>query len=409
MTGKRRLRKLWHVLRRRRGADSVTPERLVVEKAVWLHDASSPVMLMIDDLTNAWHSRSGASIWEPGGDWGGGLNKPGSALQFLEEQLLRDFPETKITFFVVAGPISAYTHHQPFSHVASLDADPESRRFFGSLCADSRFELAYHGFNHGTPAARTEDFVQEWRGFDARESAITQTQRGLEIFRRATGHVPQGGKYGGWDYNGFADAGVNDCGFLWWCRDWMPRDVTGTVPDSYYEPQFFGSRFVVALPSTVHGHFWHRQQIDLLLARQQLISIEEHIAPIRPDGLIQTPNIVDDVQELRALYKYLRGRNVWHATGSEIASYVIAREQSVVYDITRDGFTLRYQGSIERPLLTFRIDASAVCSPAQPLIEVVAPNGEVADAAACRSDTKSYSHVVTVPAMDGRYQVRPKG
>ena len=36
-----------------------------------------------------------------------------------------------MTFFTVAGPISAYTHHQPFSYAAPDDSD-ESRRIFRS-------------------------------------------------------------------------------------------------------------------------------------------------------------------------------------------------------------------------------------------------------------------------------------
>jgi hypothetical protein len=405
----RRLRKSWHLFRRRHLAPEASRlPRLVVEKTRWLHDACSPVMLMVDDLTNAWHSRSGGQLWDPGGDWGGGLSKPGSALLFLKDGLLREFPEIKVTFFTVAGRLSAYTHHQPFSFSAPLDADEESRRFFGSLSKDPRFELAYHGFDHGSPGATTESFLQEWRGFESREAAIAQTMRGLEIFRRATGSVPRGGKYGGWDYNTFADAAVNDCGFLWWCRDWTPRDVTGRIPDHYYEPQFFGSNLVVALPSTVHGQFWDRRQIDLLLDRRQLIAVEEHIAAVRPDGLTQTPNIVDDLEELRGLFRYLQRKPVWHATGSEIASYVVARERTVVCDVSQEGFSLRYEGHIEGPMLTLSIDCSVVCSPSRPLIEVIAPGGEKVDPLACRFDTRTYRHLVTVPVSTGRYGVRPR-
>ena len=404
----RRLRKSWHLLRRRVGAGAGTSERLTIEKAKWLNDARSPAMLMVDDLTNAWHSRLNEDVWEQGGDWGGGLRKHGSALRFLDDRLLRDFPEVKVTFFTVAGPISAYTHHQPFSHAAPLDEHDESRRFFRSLVEDPRFELAYHGFNHGNPGARTQDFVQEWRGFQSVEAAVTQTRKGLDVFSRATGVFPSGGKYGGWDYNDFAEEAVNECGFFWWCRDWTPRDVTGRVSDDYYEPQFFGRNLVVALPSTVHGHFWDRRQIDLLLARRQVIAIAEHIAPVRPDGLIQTPNIVDDMGELRRLFRYLGGQDVWYATGSEIASYVVARERSLVYDVTREGFSLRYEGRVERPKLTMRVDCSAVCTAARPVIDVVLPDGTTADAAACRFDRASYRHLVTVPVMEGRYWVRPR-
>ena len=214
-----------------------------------------------------------------------------------------------MTFFTVAGPISAL--HAPST--IQLRRAARCRRSQlpllprpGAPIRDSSSPIT------DTITARQADrpsaFVQEWHGFPSHEAAVAQTKQGLETFSRAIGTRPAGGKYGGWDYNGFAERRVDACGFIWWCRDWMPRDMAGRIPDAYYEPQFFGKNLVVALPSTVHGHFWDSRQIDLLLARRQLIAIEEHIAPIRPDGLVQTPNIVDDMSDLRRLYQYLRGK-----------------------------------------------------------------------------------------------------
>lgn len=403
-----RARKAWYLLRKRIRNVAEKPQRLVVEKARWRNDARSPVLFMIDDLTNAWHSRAGGSTWEAGGDWGAGLRGPGSALRLLEEGLLRDFPEVKTTFFVVASALSPYTRHQPFSFSAPLDASPESREFFRSLARDPRFEIAYHGFNHGTPGVRTEDFAQEWQAFPSRQAAVQQTTEGLDIFRRTIGSAPQGGKYGGWDYNEFAGDAVDDCGFLWWCRDWTPRDVTGRTPDGFYEAQFFGKNLVVALPSTVHGQLWDRRQIDLLLARRQIISVEEHIAPVRPDGLVQTPNIVDDLDELRRLFRYLGGKDVWHATGSEVASYTVARERSLIHDVERDEFSLRYDGRFEKPALTLKIGCSSICTPARPEVEVIAPDGTIVSSSDNRFDPITYGHVVTVPVMSGKYRVQPQ-
>ena len=33
----------------------------------------------------------------------------------------------------------------------------------------------------------------------------------------------------GWEYNEFSEPALSELGFSWWCRDWMPRDVTGTI------------------------------------------------------------------------------------------------------------------------------------------------------------------------------------
>ena len=403
----RRLRKAWHITRQRLGGHASRPLRLVVEKAPWLGDASSPVMLSIDDLTNAWHGSTSSGHWDHGGDWGGGLWAPDSALSFLQDRLLADYPEVRTTVFTVASAISAYTLHQPFAHAAPMDATEASREFFAGLDRDPRFELAYHGFNHGTAGETTEKFTQEFRGYPSIDAAVAQTRRGLEIFERATGRTPRGGKYGGWDYNEFAETAIDRSGFLWWCRDWMPRDVTGTVPDAYYDAQLFGSNLVVALPSTLHGHFWSKTQVDRLLARRQVISIEEHIAPVRPDGLVQTPNIVDDIEELRTLYAYLRGKNVWHATGTEVATYVFARERTLVYDVAKDGFSLHYEGRFERPLLTLRIDAAALDGAGAAGLILELPDGSALDRARIESDGNGTNYLATVPVMSGRYRVRP--
>lgn len=403
----RRLKKIWHVLRRRQKRHAPRPSRLIVTKERWLGGAHSPVVLMIDDLTNAWHNSRGGTSWEPGGDWGAGLDAPGGAVDFLEKELLAEFPEARTTFFVVGSAISPYTSHQPFSYAAPLDADEKSIRFFTKLSNDPRYELAYHGFNHGTPGASSDTFLQEWRGFPSQSAAEEQTRRGLEIFRRAIGRAPQGGKYGGWAYNEFSEGAINNCGFMWWCRDWTPRDVTGSVDDAYYEPQFFGEKLVVSLPSAVHGQFWDTRQVDILLARRQMIGIEEHISGVRPDGLVQTPNIVDDIHELRALYRYLRGKNVWHANCSDIAAYVIAREGTLIHDVTADGFSVRYSGRAERPVLTLRIDGSAICDPGRPHVAIEDPQGQPLPQQAYRFDARTYAHLITFPVANGRYRVRP--
>ncbi len=403
-----RLKKAWHLVRRRLGAGKQLPMRLVVQKDEWPDGALSPVMLMVDDLTNAWHSSSSGGTWDQGGDWGGGLRKPGSILRVLEDGLFREFGNVKATFFTVAGPISPYTHHQPFSFAEPLDFDVESREFFGSLVENPRYELAYHGFNHGIPGQTSAQFTQEWRGFPSVAAAVEQTKRGLEIFRRATGVIPAGGKYGGWAYNEFAEDALNECGFSWWCRDWTPRAIDGSVPDSYYEPQLFGKNLVVALPSTVHGFYWDRKQIDILLNRRQVIAIAEHIAAVRPDGLVQTPNLVDDMDELRRLFVYLADKHVWYANGSEIADYVVTRDNTLIYDVSRDGFSIRYLDGRARAKLTLTVDCSAVCSPSENRIDVILPDGSAVPPADVRFDHSGYRHSVSVPIADGRYLIRPR-
>jgi hypothetical protein len=379
------------------------PKRLIIEKAKWLNNADSPVMLMIDDLANAWHSRNGKEIWDFGGDWGGGLSHKNSIITFIKENLLNDFPEIKTTFFTVVGNTSHYTYHEPFSFSEPLDYSDESKAFFQKLSEDENVEIAYHGYNHGSPGEKTENFIQEWKGFKSIDEACEQIARGMEIFGNVFGQNPSGGKYGGWEYNDFSDDCVDRSGFLWWCRDWTPRDLTGKISEGYYEPQFFGKNMVVALPSTLHGFFWNKKQIDRLLEKRQVISIEEHIAPLRPDGLIQTPNIIDDMNELRNLFVYLRNKNVWYATGTDVARYFISYSFTTIYDIKPDRFKVKYSGRIADPLLTLIIDTRSLSNDANVSIkEIILPDGNNYSKFSYL-DKKRRIIMVSIPIQNGCY------
>jgi hypothetical protein len=134
-----------------------------------------------------------------------------------------------------------------------------------------------------------------------------------------------------------------------------------------------------------------------------LIAIEEHIAPLRPDGQVQTPNIVDDLDDLRRLYRYLREKRVWHANGTDIASYVVARTLTSIHDVTRDGFSIVYDGRIPKPSLTLRIGTMAMTDVDTTAVDVVTPEGETVPATATGSP---HNHLVTVPVVTGRYLVQ---
>jgi hypothetical protein len=118
--------------------------------------------------------------------------------------------------------------------------------------------------------------------------------------------------------------------------------------------------------------------------------------------------MVDDINELRRLYRYLRGKNVWHATGREIASYVAARERTLIYDIERDGFSLHLETPMEDARLSLRVDCAALCTSSQPLIDVITPDGQPLHADAYRYDPDGHRHLVTIPVVAGRFRVRPR-
>lgn len=329
--------------------------RLGVSLAKWKGNADSPVMLMIDDFTNAWVKSPGDETILPHNDWGGRLNKKDSIYEYINQNLFLPFPEIRTTFFTVIGPISQYNIYEPFDFAEPINYDKDSINFFRKVYDDQRFEIAYHGYNHGTPGKTTESFIQEWDGFQSMEEALTQINKGQEISKKVFGFHLTGGKYGGWQYNAFADDAIDKSGFRWWCRDWMPKDSDGTTIPEYYEPHFFGSNKVIALPSTVHGWNWNKKQIKQLLKHKQIISIEEHMGCLRPDNRIQTPNVYDDIKSLKSIFTYLKDKNVWHATGSQIADYAEVYLNTQINDIKTDTFKINYSGRLENPEATINI------------------------------------------------------
>lgn len=380
--------------------------RLAIHKARWFNNHDSPVMLMIDDFSNAWHSRDDLRSADFGGDWGGMLKAEGSSFMFLRKNLLDRYPRVKTVFFTVLGKIGPFIETAPFAFFEPFDSSAESKRFLKEIQFHSNFEIAYHGYRHGIPGKKKKDFVQEWESFSTVEEAIKKNSKGRDLYASILGKHPQGGKYGGWLYNDKADASINESGFLWWCRDWMARDIKGSILDNYYEPHYFGDKFVVAIPSTVHGRDWKKKQIDTLLKKRQIISIEEHIGKVKPGSRDQTPNIFDDIKELNKLFTYLSNKNVWHATGTEIASYFIGYTNSIFYDFKKDSFKIEYNGRVSNPIITLLVDCSCLCSEKEPYVEVMLPNGSILAGQQYEYNEKSFLHKIHVPIQSGEYQLR---
>lgn len=386
-------------------SEKPTCNRLAVHKAKWFNNHESPVMLMIDDFSNAWHSQTSAKRPDFGGDWGGMLSSDHSSFNFLKKHLLDKYPEVKTVFFAIMGRIGPFLETAPFTFSEAFDHTVESKAFLKEIQFNCSFEIAYHGWQHGLPGKNKKDFVQEWESFSTVETAIAQNNRGRELYKSILGKYPEGGKYGGWRYNDNADSSISESGFLWWCRDWMPRDTDGSILDEYYELKYFGDSFVVAIPSTIHGHHWRKSQIDILLRKRQVISIEEHIGKLKPGCQDQTPNIFDDIKELNRLFAYLEKKNVWYATGTEIATYFIGYTNSIIYDLKKDSFKIEYDGKVSRPLITLVVDCGCLCNGKEPFIEVTLPNGAILARQQYEYNEKDFLHTIHVPVQTGAYRL----
>lgn len=234
-----------------------------IEACKWYNDAHSPVLLMMDDLANTWVDTKGNGELELGGDWGYHKYAEQSAMQFLMDRILSQYPEVKVTFFVPVGERVGILEQPVLNQISlPINADEESKQFFRSVHEDSRFELAYHGTTHGRVGESAAEFVQEWSLFSSVEDARETIQAGMSIFRDAVGEFPQGGKYCGYESNDFSDDSIDESGFTWWCRYWNrgqneqeSLNIRGSDhnPLTNYDVKRFGKNNVVDIPSTLNG------------------------------------------------------------------------------------------------------------------------------------------------------------
>jgi hypothetical protein len=290
-----------------------------VRIAKWPNDATSPVCLMIDDLTDGWIDRDGSGRALGRNDWGAGLDAPGSSFRFLADRILAEFPEVRTTFFVPVDRVEDIRPAQFPCVFRPIDQRPEFVQFLRTIEADVRFECAYHGKEHGYPGPTNADYLPEFASYGSVADALDGLRAGARIWKGVFGADPAGGKYPAYANGVHGDKAIDLAGFAWWCRRW-DRGEAGADEACAFEPRFFGENDTVDVPSTVHGGLmtlpslrqltprgvpyylisalrggrWLDEQIDALLARRAVISVQEHITSSRPDAFAQTPNLYDD-------------------------------------------------------------------------------------------------------------------
>ena len=324
----------------------------------WKNNANSPVLFFVDDLANKWVDINHDGKIQSEEDWGyAGFDKNG-AFYFLEKEILSVNPKIKTIFFLVVGKrTSSITDGVIKSVSYPINKTDKSKKFFKTLQNDEHFEIAYHGTTHGVPGKELKDFKQEWESYKSLDEALTTINRGKEIYKETIGVFPNGGKYCGYISNKFSDESIDKSGFKWWCRYYNRAAIDGCNETEFcgkdknsfssFNVKFFGKNKVVDIPTTIPGSLlnlvfrpgkgikgilkkilkpliirWKLKKIDYLLANNLVISIQEHISPSREDGKRQTPNIFDDRESLKTIFKYLKKKNVWYCTGSELAEWV---------------------------------------------------------------------------------------
>lgn len=379
--------------------------RLLIGKAQWRGNAKSPVCLTIDDFANAWFDANGNGLIDPGEDWGGGLDQPNSAVTFLQKKLLNLYPEVCITYFTVMGPISSFCAASPFTSSKAINDSSESQSFFKKIHFQKNYEIAYHGYDHGTPGDNQQPFFQEWENISSEES-LQKINRGAKIYEQVFGHKPLGGKTGAYIMNRGIEESIDTYGFNWWCRDWTHKNVANNKNNLPFEPKFFGSNKVIDLPSTINGRIWFKRQIKNLLQAGQVITIQEHISPHGAGTRHIRPNIFEDISSLQKIYKYLRGKNVWHATLNEIAEYIDARTYTQLYDATAESFQIDYSGKLTKPVITLLIDPYNLHKNLQAgYLAIRLPDGSLVAGQQYHYNASLGLYIVDLPVQNGKYLV----
>lgn len=383
-----------------------------VAKAKWFNDADSPVVLVVDDLDNLWFDMNENGHHALGEDWGYWRDLPGSAFAFLKHNLVDRFPEIKVTFFTVVGNPIICEYKFGRVYRGGINGNDKIAEFFDRINRSQNFEIAYHGLTHGI--IRDGKYIHEWCSFSSVEEAVKNIEEGQKICEEVLGERLKGGKYGGYASNIYSDESIDRAGFLWWCRRWTYDDFLKAGNDySVFEMKTFGRNKVVDFPSTVNPSIFSRNLIkkiakqilrrphkslkahlDGLLRNKKVISIQEHAGAIKANGIRQTPNIIDDMPVLYRIFSYLRGRNVWYATCSEIANYYIAFTSTQIEAVDEEGFKLRYAGRVEKPWLTLVVDRE------EP-VEVIPPSGSRYE-----SIYKDKKRLVNIEVENGHYYMR---
>ncbi|GLI56922.1 hypothetical protein PM10SUCC1_24360 [Propionigenium maris DSM 9537] len=385
----------------------------------WKNNAKSPVMFMVDDLANVWVDLSGNGKIDRGEDWGYAKYEENSSITFLEEEILNQFPDVKVNFYVPVGKrIGMVRDSDIYMYSNPINENKSTIEFFRSLNNDSRYELSYHGLTHGEVYNKPEDQKQEWECYSSLNEALETIDAGKAIFREVTGEYPKGGKYCGYTKGKYGDESIDKSNFLWWNRNLNYINVKKYCGDddnkiTNFDIKIFGENNVIDIPSTLGGDIFNtksssriktvvkrilkfymeikgKKEIDFLLKNNLVISIQEHISPARDDGKVQTPNIFDDKESLIKIFKYLKDKNVWYCTGTELAKYVSVRDKIKIVKKNNNSFAFSEIDFNDRKNHEISVKIDLKCD------KIMQPNKVI---------VSSVNNIFNLEIMEGNYKI----
>ncbi len=319
------------------------------EVSRWYNNFQAPVVLMIDDLSDAYIDVYDESYKN---DWGYLCDLKGSAFHFLHSELLSHFPYIKITFFVPYLRHSVINDNSIYNiKKYALGERSEYREFLLRINKQGH-EIAHHGSNHGKYINEKDptiynNWIHEWALFDDVETGVKTTLDGVKKFKEICDIDIVGGKYCGYTARKNSQEIIDKCDFLYWCD----KAISGYSENE----RFFGDNNIIAFPTNFSGGSFVRLkfltgnkqrdrkkkffkylqplyslysyiQLYRMYITRHIISIQEHISPSTTSGTVQALNIVTDIKSLKKIFKFLKKLNIWYANCHEIATYIYIRE-----------------------------------------------------------------------------------
>ncbi|CAH7019918.1 conserved hypothetical protein [Vibrio chagasii] len=318
-----------------------------VEK--WFNGHHSPLIFMVDDLANIYFSKKSNHIYN-NGDWGGEVFESGSLYHYLNNEILSEFPDLKITFFLVTGErtIQSYGSYD-FSRACCYGEFPN---LLETLVKDGH-EIAYHGLNHGKLVG--EKFIQEWSSYHSISEANKSIREGLSFLNKSLPESKvKGGKYCGYEAGEYGHASILANGFEWWFDRWdedPKARCDGEIVDGivYLPSNIDCSQYSFKLVNYFRKKKYYRSiirqltegtvesKINTVISKRGILSFQEHSSPIRTDGKRQYPNVFDDKKSIIYLLNLVKNFDIWYATASEVCDYIRLRS-SVKISRTRNKF-----------------------------------------------------------------------
>jgi hypothetical protein len=379
--------------------------------ATWHHNHQAPVVLMIDDLSDAYIDAYPESYKN---DWGYLCDLEGSSYHFLQQELLQFFPDIKITFFVPYLRHGILNENCPYPiQKYAVGERTEYRQFLQKLISHGH-EMAHHGSDHGhyiNPNQCTvgTNWIHEWGVFETVEAGVKTTLKGVEIFKQVADIDIVGGKYCGYLTIHNSQEIIEECDFLYWCvgvnylSDDMNESYFGRNNTLAFPTNFAGNSFVRLSYPTGDArkdrikkfmqyfqpfyNFLSYYKLRQLYNQKKIISIQEHISPSTTWGLVQSSNIITDIVSLKKIFAFLRPLSIWYATCAEIATYVYVKNNTtLLWDTTK--LTLNFTNTKKLSNITLSIT--------HPNPFVLRQNTSV-----YHSNTMNHMHTVSVPLLDG--------